>query len=413
MTTLSELLVTGRTPQGHGPGDQRSVPVAETLERIRPVLPRMGVTRLANITGLDRIGIPVTLSIRPNGRVLSLGSGKGLTLTAALVSGAMEALELHHAEVLWQPATIRRTYEEIRAEMPVPEPDDLPLARSAPFPRDWPYRWVRGWDLVAGAEVALPLSMIHMGNRQSRIFDLFSFQITSNGLASGNNLIEAIHSGLLEVIERDATTCHAERWERGVPPPPAHPDVLAHGTVQELLERIKTTGMDIVVTDCTVDTRVPVFRATVIDDEEQTAGRFTGYGAHLDPEIAVIRAITEAVQAHTVTIAGSRDDLYRHRELIRRAGAKQADSLRAAAQRPTAAVPRSRAADTYEEDVRRLIALLRDAGLPRVVVVDLSVPWCPVNVVKVVVPGMEGYRFENFAPGRRAVAFARTAGDAA
>ena len=410
MTTApATVLAPGRrTPQGREPGRQRSVPPERTLERIRPVLPRMGVTRLADITGLDRIGIPVTLSIRPNGRVLSIGSGKGVTRTAALVSAAMEALELHHAEVLWQPETVRRSYDEIRSEMPVPDRDDLPLARSAPFPRDWPYHWVRAWDLVAGEEVALPLSMIRMGSRHGRVHDLFTFQTTSNGLASGNNLIEAIHSGLLEVVERDATTCHVERWQRGTPPPSVHPDVLATRPVQELLDHIKEADLDIVVADCTVDTGVPVFRATIVDVQEQAAGRYTGYGAHLDPEIAVIRAITEAVQAHTVTIAGSRDDLYRHREIARRAGVRMAGEHSPG----TAPAPRSLATETFEDDVRRLIAMLRTAGLRRVIVADLSVPWCPVSVVKVVVPGMEGYRFENYSPGHRASAFAARPGGA-
>ena len=42
------------------------------------------------------------------------------------------------------------------------------------------------------------------------------------------------------------------------------------------------------------------------------------------------------------------------------------------------------------------------------VVVDLSRDDFPVNVVKVVVPGLEGYMFDFYQPGPRALAFARS-----
>jgi len=45
---------------------QRSVPPEETLRRARELLPAAGITRVADITSLDRVGIPVFSSIRPN-----------------------------------------------------------------------------------------------------------------------------------------------------------------------------------------------------------------------------------------------------------------------------------------------------------------------------------------------------------
>ena len=57
-----------------------------------------GVTRLAHITALDRVGVATVLAIRPNGATLSSAGGKGLDRCSASVSACMEALELHHAE---------------------------------------------------------------------------------------------------------------------------------------------------------------------------------------------------------------------------------------------------------------------------------------------------------------------------
>jgi YcaO-like protein with predicted kinase domain len=54
-----------------------------TLKRVIPWMSNMGITRIANVTGLDRIGIPVVMVCRPNSRSVSVSQGKGLTLDAA------------------------------------------------------------------------------------------------------------------------------------------------------------------------------------------------------------------------------------------------------------------------------------------------------------------------------------------
>ena len=63
---------------------------SETLSRYRPLALRMGITRLGNITGLDRIGIPVAVAVRPNSRSVSVSQGKGVDLTQAITSALME-----------------------------------------------------------------------------------------------------------------------------------------------------------------------------------------------------------------------------------------------------------------------------------------------------------------------------------
>ena len=79
-------------------GTMRCRDAASTLAWVRPMLPQFGITRLANVTGLDRIGIPVWMCIRPNGRSLSVSQGKGVTAELAQASAVMESIELYHAE---------------------------------------------------------------------------------------------------------------------------------------------------------------------------------------------------------------------------------------------------------------------------------------------------------------------------
>ncbi len=69
----------------------------ETISQIEPYFEKIGLTRLADITGLDRIGIPVILSVRPNSTFLAVDAGKGITPEAATASAAMEYIERYHA----------------------------------------------------------------------------------------------------------------------------------------------------------------------------------------------------------------------------------------------------------------------------------------------------------------------------
>jgi len=55
----------------------RVIPVEQTWSNISPILKDFGITRVGEITGLDRIGLPVWIAVRPNARSLSV-SGEGL-----------------------------------------------------------------------------------------------------------------------------------------------------------------------------------------------------------------------------------------------------------------------------------------------------------------------------------------------
>jgi ribosomal protein S12 methylthiotransferase accessory factor len=399
---------TYRAPKTYWHGTQRSVMPAETLERIRPLFRQIGLTRLADITGLDRIGIPVVLSVRPNAGYLALDAGKGFTLTAATVSAAMECLERHHAEMAAVPELLC-SYEELdRAHRVVPIVH-LPLTKHSLFSSRRPERWALGWDLMQEAEVAVPAAMVPMERFKYGRGDLVSFQTGSNGLASGNHFLEALESGLLEVIERDAVACHSvARQDDGGHLPRVRLESISSPLVRELLERFDTAGIAPILFDCRVDTVVPVFMACIYDLRLRNIGLFKGYGAHLDPEIAMVRALTEAVQGRLVYIAGSRDDMFR-RQFLRLKQADHGGAIAELEQIPAtvdASELPSEATATFEGDVGLLLQKLRAVGLQNAVVFDLSQPDEPVAVVRVVAPGLEGYLFDYYAPGPRARAFA-------
>jgi len=83
-------------------GTHRTTSPEDTVARVAPKARQIGITRLGNVTGLDRIGIPVTVAVRPNSRSFSVSQGKGLGVSQAMASAIMEAIELFHGEELAQ-----------------------------------------------------------------------------------------------------------------------------------------------------------------------------------------------------------------------------------------------------------------------------------------------------------------------
>src|SRR3954452_18760347 len=96
-------------------GTHRTRPPRETVAAYRPLMPRLGITRLANITGLDTVGIPVYVAIRPNARSLSTSQGKGLDADSAQASALMESIETWHGEHMLNPVRWDSTQALARA----------------------------------------------------------------------------------------------------------------------------------------------------------------------------------------------------------------------------------------------------------------------------------------------------------
>jgi ribosomal protein S12 methylthiotransferase accessory factor len=392
--------------KGYKVGTHRQRTPSETFALIEPYLAAAGVTRIADVTGLDNVGVPTTLALRPNSPTMACSSGKGMTIEAARVSGAMEAIELHAAEIV-QPPHVRASYREIAASYRVAPVHDLQLTRSSLFNEDWPFRWVLGWDLLTQGEVAVPLAVVEMSRSRARVTDLGAFLVSSNGLASGNSFLEAVAAALYEVTERDAVACYRAACQAGVLQPRAlsAASLRTYPLVSLVLDRCDAAGVQVVVYDCTVDTDIATYDAYVYDLVYDGLGLFHGHGTHLDGEVAVLRAVTEALQGRLNYIAGSRDDIFRSAfSRVRGSGTRQvvASLHRDATSGPHAAVRPSQATDTFEDDINELLKRLQRAGMDHVVVVDITPPGFPIHVVRVVVPGFEGYAHYGYTPGRRA-----------
>src|SRR5262245_2955833 len=178
---------------------------AATVRRARRLMRPLGITRLADFTGLDVIGVPVFSAIRPNGKALSTSQGKGLDPDAAAASALMESIETWHAENV----RLRRRRSSARAFAHDDVIDARRLPRNRRFDPAAELSWVRGWDLLAARPRWVPLEAVTLDTTFPRDH-VPVFDVSSNGLASGNHLLEAIEHGLCEIIERDAEA----RWRK-------------------------------------------------------------------------------------------------------------------------------------------------------------------------------------------------------
>jgi YcaO-like protein with predicted kinase domain len=385
-------------------GTHRAVTPEETLARVAPLFARTGITRVANITGLDRVGIPVVAVCRPNSRSLSVSQGKGVTLAAAKASGVMEALELYHAENIGLPL-LWSSRRDLSSGRTVVDTARLMPARRSPFHDDFPILWIESHCLVQGDPVCVPFETVHTNACWPEPAGSGCFACTSNGLASGNHRLEAICHAIGEVVERDAVTL----WRRN-----RSASRLDLGTVDDpgcraLMSQFERAGLGVLVWNVTSDVGIATFLCTVFERSFDPAlAIFTsnGSGCHPDRCVALSRALTEAAQSRLTLIAGSRDDLEHamYRE-PRTAGTMMAyfqAELAGGDGAPFHSIPHREHA-CFDEDVAWQLDRLRSVGFDRVLCVDLSIRGFPIAVVRVIVPGLEGSDdVADYVPGPRA-----------
>ncbi len=385
-------------------GTHRARKPEETLSWIEPKMAIAGVTRLANITGLDRIGIPIFSAVRPTAAegAVSVYSGKGLTETLAKISAIMESFERYSAEFRNE-KTVKGNYSQISREFNALDPRSLILPRDLPYSEDVVLRWVWGYDILKEEEILVPVSAVF--HPYTPLGDLHLFRTNTNGLASGNTIEEAILHGLMEVIERDAWSL-AELSKSGG-------KVISTDSplVNGLIEKFRNAGVEILLRDITSDLKIPVVAAVSDDVVLKDPALLTiGFGAHSEPEVACIRAILEVAQSRLVQIQGAREDTIKA-EIMRRAGYDRMKRINRHWFERNDEIELKElsgfSTEDIKEDIELTLSLLRKRGFERVIVVDLTRKELGVPTVRVIVPGLEVFGMDPTRVGERALEFVK------
>jgi ribosomal protein S12 methylthiotransferase accessory factor len=224
----------------------------------------------------------------------------------------------------------------------------------------------------------------------------------SNGNAAGSSIEDALLQGLLELIERDAV---ALWWYNRTAQPGVDLDTFGDPWLEELRDVYAGLGREVWALDLTSDFGIPVMAALSRRVDRDHEEILFGFGAHLDPRLALRRAMTELNQMMPQLIAAEPDGRYRCDD------PDMVGWLRTAtlAAQPYLAPDRTRRAlgpeDYGYEPTTDLLAdllVLQDKveklGM-ELLVLDQTRPDVGLPVVKVLVPGMRHF-WARLAPGR-------------
>lgn len=222
----------------------------------------------------------------------------------------------------------------------------------------------------------------------------------TNGLASGNTLEEAVLHGLYELIERDATSIATYRKE-------AKREILLRNgdsVPAKLMAMVRKAGFDIRLKDITQDNGVYTIAAALDDRKGSELSLSLGYGTHLNPEVAAVRAITEVAQGRVTEVfrqkqtgRPQRHNTLSYEELKRRYPVWFAPEEETICLEDLPDLSTPYVLDDIEIVVKRLCS----CGLNRVLVKDLTRGDLGIPVVRVIVPGLEVYEVDNTRRGPR------------
>jgi ribosomal protein S12 methylthiotransferase accessory factor len=380
-----EPVTADRNVKRYFAGTHRTRHPADTWRLAERLFTRCGLTRVADVTGLDVIGIPVWVAVRPMARTLSVSQGKGATDLAAKVSAAMEAIELWHAEEL--PATTPGPVGVAASSLRLPY-DVMSLQRAARslLTPDVPLDWVPARVVGEDRETLVPLACVAISSLAAPAWSVPLLRVSSNGLASGNCPAEAALHGLFELIERDCT------YDLGDRPVSTRthidPETVTDPDCHRLIGQITSAGAWLELVDNTRDPAFPCFVAYLWSPEDPSI--YSGSGCHTDPATALSRAVTEAAQSRLTVINGTLDDvrgsLYRSHRWDTHRPVTPPDRLRSWDQ--TLAALRVRRFGSVDEEYRWCSRQVRLRTGQPVLEVPLSPPDEPLSVVRVIAPGL-------------------------
>lgn len=339
----------------------------------------LGMSRLADVTGLDRIGMPVWQSVRAWGRSLSVHQGKGLDPASAQLGACMEAIECSHAEA-WSAPLRHCALAALPPNERAPAADDFARRRGA-VADSQPLDWVAADRLDSGGLLWVPAATVSLD-----LVTPGTAGVTrgSNGQGAGFDLDFASLKGLCEVIERDAFAA----WHQGSIFSRGEDEVdlaaIAYPWLRTLVARLTTLGIGVRAYQLPAVIAMPVIAVELHDRSGEAAAvpYAAGTAAHPDVELALKSALTEAIQSRLTIIAGARDDLPFGQPEARppRFGFAIAPPV------PVAHPPLRQPGPALT--LAGAVAALAGAGYPQAARVVLSPPQSPVVTVKVLVPGL-------------------------
>ena len=270
------------------------------------------------------------------------------------------------------------------------------------FDEDMEIEWSPAWSLTYNEPRYIPTAYCYSGYSQK--YNALFASADTNGCATGNNLEEAILQGFMELVERDSI---ALWWYNRLNKPAVDLSSFDEPYFQELLAYYEKLHRDLWVLDITSDLNIPAFAAISRRNDREEENIILGFGAHFDPRLAILRALTELNQSLPAAFFGmfAPDNAYRDRDREAidwwktAAIANQPYLLpdQTLTPKTQADYPRQWSDDIYI-DVKNCVGIAEAKGL-ETVVLDQTRPDLGLSIVKVIVPGLRHF-WPRFGAGR-------------
>lgn len=381
-------------------------------------LTEFGITRLADITGLDRLGIATHSCVLPGrGDAISVYSGKGVSESRSVISSIMECLE--RTAALWDMnrVTVASEIELTRKGLSFISPSEFTEPPNHLYETSMPIAWIPGISLVKENAIFVPADLGFSGFRPITAPPSPFSCVTSNGLAAGFSRENAIEHALREVMERDVVSCmelssacfgagilediarafeiDTDNVARNFFNDPDRAISIDIETLPEeprrLISKFQNLGMQFSVKALPNDFGIPVFGACAI--EEMAPGNLlggAGYALHLNPKIAVTGAILEVAQARATSLQGAREDYHEKQTKSRLDTRPISDWLFSPSSTSTSfeKIIWKHEDSTNKSGICNYIESAKSVDLTEIVVVDFLV-FEGISVVRVLVPGIE------------------------
>src|SRR5438270_1463879 len=278
-------------------------------EERRPVtslLPALGVTRVARVTGLDRAGVEVACAVRPGGHVLQISNGKGESWKEARASALSEAAELWAAERV-PPQLLFASARDLGPRAWV---DSAQIAAPRLHSSALRIAWIEARDLISGKTVLVPAQAVYCPPPGTASLGPAPFRWSSNGMGAHPRKEQALLHAVLEGAERDRL---AAALPDGWTPATIRTRKIAEETlparVSALCERLGRAGLEAHCFD--LSDALPVAAVILIDREEGPVPATAGYACAMRSEDALLGALLEAAQSRLTDVHGAREDVTR------------------------------------------------------------------------------------------------------
>ena len=269
---------------------------------------------------------------------------------------------------------------------------------AEPFDEEATVDWTPVWSLSNEGFKYVPTGYCYYG--YPTMPERRYYQADSNGSASGNTLEEAIMQGFFELVERDSV---ALWWYNRLSRPGVDLNSFGEPYTDQLQGEYRKLGRELWVLDLTSDLGIPVFAALSRSVDKPVEQILMGFGAHFDPRIAVLRALTEMNQMlglaePPIREASEDDDPDMRLWMATATIANQPYVSPSPARATQRADIADLSTDDIAEDVRRCRRIVEQRGM-EMLVLDQTRPDIGLPVAKVIVPGLRHF-WTRFAPGR-------------